>query len=60
MKWKYMKKQLARIYFYSEQAFENAIKGLLENINLAEYSPKFNSLFTLKFQSFEKSRILTW
>lgn len=56
--WKYMKKQLAKSYFYTDVGFENAIVRLLENVNFEEFSAKFDGLFSLKFQSFEKSLIL--
>lgn len=56
--WKHMKKELAKSYFYTDKDFENAIVKLLEKVNLEEFSAKFDSLFSLKFQSFEKSIIL--
>ncbi|MBT30553.1 MAG: hypothetical protein CMO01_12915 [Thalassobius sp.] len=56
--WKYMKKQLAKNYFYEKEVFEATINELLENINSDEFFKTFNSLFSLKFQSFGKSKIL--
>ncbi|UZS00121.1 hypothetical protein [Chondrinema litorale] len=53
-----MKKQLAKSYFNTEKAFEATIVELLEYSNSEEFSAKFDSLFSLKFQSFEKSLIL--
>jgi transposase len=58
--WKHMKRQLAKEYFNGKETFEAAIMGLLENVNSEEFSAKFDTLFSLKFQSFEKSKILTW
>ena len=53
-----MKKQLAKNYFYEKEVFEATINELLENINSDEFFKTFNSLFSLKFQSFGKSKIL--
>lgn len=58
--WKHMKKILARNFFPDKASFLLAIEELLDLINTDEYEEKLDSLFNIKFQAFEKSRILTW
>lgn len=57
--WKYMKKRLGREFFYCKESFRSAIENILEFVNTEDFSEQFESMFTLKFQEFEKSKILT-
>lgn len=57
--WKYLKKNLAKQYHRCKDSFEQAIGDLLESLELQEHQEKLSTLLRPKFQTFEKSQILT-
>ena len=57
--WKWMKKQLAKGFVTNKTAFVETIENLLMKINTEQMQEKFQSMFSLKFQTFEKSQLVT-
>ncbi|MBX2841298.1 MAG: IS630 family transposase [Flammeovirgaceae bacterium] len=57
--WKWMKRELGKSYNQDKKSFRLNIEESLRKINSDESMDKFESMFSFKFQSYEKSRILT-
>jgi transposase len=58
--WKWIKKDCLYCKYYEKfKNFVNAIDNSLNKIKLEEYQEEFYGLLNLKFQSFEKTQIIT-
>lgn len=56
--WKYAKKIIGKNYYQTKEAFFQAIVKLLETTDEPVHQTKFETLLTMKFQTYEKSQIL--
>lgn len=58
--WKVLKKEMGKLFLQKKEEFKEAIKGLLAKINTSDFEEKIKGVFSLKFQKYKKSQILTW